>query len=346
MTDQTPPGPPTGPPPHVQVMQMIMATLPSRVLATLSELAIPDALGAQARSAAEVAEAIGAYEPWVGRLMRAAASLGVLRVLDDGRFQNTPLGDALRSDTPNSVRSLGVLVNQPFHFLGWIELAAGIRSGEVPFERVHGRTFFEHLGQDADANAKFAAWMTQTSIASNSAIVAAYDFTGARVIMDVGGGQGALLAATLGVAPRATGVLFDTPEVVTDVSALASAGVEERCRVVGGDFFDSVPSGADLIMLKTVIHDWDDGDSARILRRCRECIADAQTRLLIIEMVLPDEPSPHPGFLMDINMMVLNHGGRERTQSEYVSLLADADFSFTRLVKTAGPLSIIEAAPS
>lgn len=335
---------PTAPPaPHVQVMQMIMATLPSRVLATVAQLAIPDAIGTDARTAAEVASSIGAHEPWVLRLMRAATSLGVLRVTSDGRFENTPLGDTLRSDTPNSVRALGVLVNQPFHFMSWSALADGVRTGEVPFERVHRRTFFDHLRQDADANAKFAAWMTQTSRVANSAILASYDFSEARIVMDVGGGQGALLAAVLGTAPHARGVLFDTPEVISDTDPLDSGQVRERCEVVGGSFFETIPSGADLIMLKSVLHDWEDDDCSTILRRCRESLGGIPARLLIIEMVLPEDYLPHPGFMMDINMMVLNHGGRERTSAEYEALLAGAGFRAQRIISTPGPMSIIEA---
>lgn len=333
----------SGPPPHVQVMQIIMAVIPARVVATVAQLGVPDGLGGGARTASEVAVSLGAHEPWVLRLLRAASSLGVLRATSDGRFENTPLGDALRSDTPNSVRALGVLVNQPFHSSGWIELAEGIRTGEVPFERVYRTTFFDHLRQDDDANAKFAAWMTQTSAVANNAILANYDFSEAHVVMDVGGGQGALLAAVLGAAPQARGVLFDTPEVVRDTTPLDSDELRHRCEAVGGSFFEPIPGGADLIMLKTVLHDWDDDACLAILRRCRESVGDGQARLLIIEMVLPDDCSPHPGFMMDINMMVLNHGGRERTSSEYGALLAEAGFEARRVIPTAGPMSIVEA---
>lgn len=335
-----------GPPPHVQVMQMIMAMMPARTLAALADLGIPDAIGDGAKTPAEVAAAIGAHEPWVLRLMRAVASIGVLRARDDGSFENTPLGDALRSDTPNSVRALGVLAGQPFHFMGWGDLADGVRTGEVPFERVHGRPFFDYLREHPDANAKFAAWMTQASAAANAAILGTYDFSTARTVVDVGGGQGALLAAVLTAAPQARGILYDLPEVLADTSPLDATGVRDRCEVVGGDFFASVPAG-DVLTLKTVLHDWDDDDCVTILRRCREATGDdPAARLLVIEMVLPDDGSPHPGFFMDINMMVLNHGGRERKTSEYAELLDRAGFRLHRTLPTLGPASIVEALPS
>jgi hypothetical protein len=319
--------------------------MPARTLAALADLAIPDAIGNGRKTPAEVAAAIGGHEPWVLRLMRAAASVGVLRSHDDGSFENTPLGDALRSDTPNSVRALGVLVNQPFHFMAWGDLADGIRAGEVPFERVHGCTFFEYLREHSDANAKFAAWMTQASAAANTAILGAYDFSTARTVVDVGGGQGSLLAAVLTAAPQASGILYDLPEVLSDTSPIDAAGVRDRCEVVGGDFFTSVPAG-DVLTLKTILHDWDDDACVTILRRCREATGDDRTaRLLIVEMVLPDDGSPHPGFFMDINMMVLNHGGRERTRAEYGELLDRAGFRLNRSVPTLGPASIIEAFP-
>lgn len=344
MTNGAAPTGPPGPPPHVQVMGMIMATLPSRVLAAVAQLGIPDALGSEALTPMEVAGKLDAYEPWVRRLMRATASLGVFRADPDGRFANTPLGDALRSDTPNSVRALGVLVNQPFHFMGWTQLADGVRTGQVPFERVHGQTFFDHLCDTPADNATFAAWMTQTSNAANSAILAAYDFTQAHTVMDVGGGQGALLAAVLKHAPQAHGILFDTPEVVGATTPLDNDGLRSRSRVVGGNFFESVPGGADLLMLKTVLHDWDDDDCSAILRRCRESVGvDGSAKLLIIESVLPDECLPHPGFMMDINMMVLNHGGRERTRSEYEALLSGAGFQLQQIFPTQSPMSIVEA---
>ncbi|MCC7076946.1 MAG: hypothetical protein IT198_07460 [Acidimicrobiia bacterium] len=331
-----------GPPPQIQVMQMIMAAMPSRTLGAVAQLAIPDVIGNDARNPAEVAEAIGAFEPWVRRIMRAAASLGVLQERGDGSFENTPLGDALRSDTPGSVRALGVLANEPFHFMAWGGLAAGVRTGEVPFEHVHGTTFFDYLRDNPDANEKFAAWMTQTSKLANEAIVASYDFSTANTIIDVGGGQGALLAAVLARAPQAKGILFDTPEVVADTSPLEGACVQDRCAVVGGDFFESVPSGGDLLMLRTVLHDWDDDDCVRILCRCREA-AGPGTSLLILEMVLPGECSPHPGFIMDINMLVLNHGGRERTAAEYGDLLARAGYRMEGTTPTPSPMSIVEA---
>lgn len=348
MTSQTPTAP--GLPPQVQMMQMIMAAMPSRVLCAVAELGIPDVIGAGSKSAGEVASAIGGHEPWVLRLLNAAASLGVFAFNSggdgdgqgEGRFSNTPLGDALRSDNPTSVRALGVVANQPWHFGAWGDLVGGVRSGEVPFERVHGTTFFEYLRANPDANEKFSAWMTQTSNVANTAILALYDFSTARTIVDVGGGQGALLAAVLSQAPQARGILYDMPEVVADPSPLEAASVLDRCEIVGGDFFESVPGGGDVIMLKTVLHDWDDEDCVRILGRCREAV-EAGSKLLVIEMVLPDDLSPHPGFMMDINMMVLNHGGRERTSAEYGALLEEAGYTQERTIPTPSPASIVEA---
>lgn len=343
MDDGKHPGP-AGPPPHLQVMKMIMDAMPSRILAGIAQLGIPDAIGDGTSTAAEVAVAIDAYEPWVLRMLRAGTSLGVFAVDTERRFANTAMGDALRSDAPTSVRALGVLVGEPFHVGAWSGLADGVRSGEVPFERVHGEQFFDYLRRHADANAKFAAWMTQTTAAANEAILGAYDFSDAGTVLDVGGGQGGLLGAILAAAPHARGILFDLPEVVGDTTPLASAGVGDRCEVVGGDFFQAVPRGADVVTIKTVLHDWDDDACRTVLANCRAALGGAgSARLLIIESVLPDDCSPHPGFMMDINMMVLNHGGRERTASEYGAMLTDSGFEMRRVIPTMGPLSLVEA---
>jgi len=335
---------PPGPPPHLQVIKMVMDAMPARVVMGLAQLGIPDVIGRGRLSAAEVAEGIDGYEPWVLRMLRAGASLGLFDLDAEDRFANTAMGDALRSDTPTSVRALGVLTGEPFHFLAWGDLANGVRSGEVPFERVHGEQFFDYLRRNPEANAKFAAWMTQSTAVANDAIVGAYDFSDAATVLDVGGGQGGLLAAILGASPQTRGILFDLPEVLEDTSPLESAGVTDRCEVVGGDFFQAVPSGGAVVTVKQVLHDWDDEACRSILRNCRAALeGDGAARLLLIESVLPDDCSAHPGFMMDINMMVLNHGGRERTGSEYGAMLADSGFELRRVIQTMGPLSIVEA---
>jgi hypothetical protein len=172
----------------------------------------------------------------------------------------------------------------------------------------------------------------------------AYDFSDRRLIVDVGGGHGALLAAVLAQAADARGVLFDLPSVVANAGPLLdAAGASSRCTVTGGSFFDSVPEGGDAYMLKTIIHDWDEDSAIAILRNVRSAIAEGG-KLLLIELVLPEGTPLHPGMLIDLEMLV-TAGGRERTAAEYAELLARAGFRQTRVVPTAGPMSVVEAVP-
>jgi hypothetical protein len=173
-------------------------------------------------------------------------------------------------------------------------------------------------------------------------VVDAYDFSAARCIVDIGGGQGALLAAILECAPKARGVLFDRAEVVAGATAvLQQYGVAERCCTMAGDFFKAVPAGGDIYLLSSVLHDWDDHDATVILRSVRAAMGGAGC-LLIVEHVLPGGDEPHPGKLIDLEMMLVT-GGRERTAQEYQSLLTGAGFGGRRLIPTAMSATIVEA---
>jgi hypothetical protein len=186
--------------------------------------------------------------------------------------------------------------------------------------------------------------MTGVSSIAIDTVVPRYDFTDRRLIVDVGGGHGALLAAVLASAPQARGILFDLPAVADGAAErLRAMGVAQRCVTAGGSFFDAVPDGGDAYLLKTVIHDWADEQSIAILRNVRTAIA-ADGKLLLMELVLPEGAPPHPGMLLDLEMLV-QAGGRERTASEYGDLLSQAGFRLTRVIPTAGPMSIVEAVP-
>jgi hypothetical protein len=205
--------------------------------------------------------------------------------------------------------------------------------------------FFEYVDTDEDLADAFNNAMTAGSEFAIYSVLAAYDFTGFRKIIDVGGGHGRLLSMILAKATAARGVLYDLPAVVDGAAPeLTKAGVAARCEVVGGSFFDSVPEGGDAYLMKTILHDWNDDDALKILANVRSAIAPGGT-LLLLESVLPERSSSDLGLLIDLEMLVAV-GGRERTHAEWANLLGRAGFRLNRVVRTATPTSIVEAVPA
>jgi hypothetical protein len=217
-----------------------------------------------------------------------------------------------------------------------------VTTGEPAFRYTHGASLFEYA-RDLDADSAFHAFMTSQSRLQGSAVLAAYDFSRFREVVDVGGGQGAFLAAILAASPETCGVLYDLPEVVGKQEPELAAKLGGRCRVVGGSFFDSVPEGADCYVLKLVIHDWDDEQAAEILGNVRSAIA-ADGKALILEFVVPPGNEYHHSKFMDLNMLVMT-GGLERTAAGYSELFDRAGFRLSRVIATESPFHLIEARP-
>lgn len=180
----------------------------------------------------------------------------------------------------------------------------------------------------------------------HAAVVAAYDFSPVRRLVDVGGGSGQLLAVILQKYPAMHGVVFDLPEAVAGAKALLEAtGIADRCEVVGGDFFTAVPAGGDAYVLSNVIHDWGDAESTAILRSCRRAM-EPTARLLLVEQVVTPGATPDSTARTDVGMLVLTRGGRQRTEAEFELLLKSAGFTLTRTVATASDASVIESVPA
>lgn len=307
-------------------------------------LGIADVLRDGPRSAEDVARRVDADPGATYRVMRALASNGVLKLRRDQRFALTRVGHALRSDYDGSMAPMIKMVGTPEHWEHWAGLLDSVQTGRTAVEKIRGTSMFEYLATNPGYAATFNDAMTGMSTVAIEMAVPLYDFTDRKLVVDVGGGHGALLASVLAQAPEARGVLFDLPSVVQGAGALLdAAGVGDRAITTGGSFFESVPDGADAYLMKTVIHDWDDEQSLSILRNIRTAIA-ANGKVLLFELVLPDGAPPHPGMLLDLEMLV-HAGGRERTAAEYAKLLSRAGFRQTRVIPTAGPMSIVEAVP-
>jgi hypothetical protein len=265
--------------------------------------------------------------------------------LEDGRFALTPLADLLRSDHDLSLHGLALLYGDEWIWRAYGALLHTVQTGETAFHHVHGTDFFDYLGQHRDAASVFHQAMTGFSHQELEAILATYDFTQVRHLVDVGGGEGALVVALLQTYPPLRATLFDLASVIDRAATnVASQGLLERCALVGGNFFEAIPTGGDLYVLKRVIHDWPDEQCIAILRQCRAAIT-TEGRLLIIERVITRGDSSREGKLFDINMMV-TAGGQERSDQEYASLLAAAGFRLTGVIATTSPVSLVEAVPT
>ena len=271
--------------------------------------------------------------------------MGVFREEGGRRFTLTELGDCLRSDAPEGIAGWARFAGSPSHWLAWGELLHTVRTGENAFRHAHSTDVWTYRAERPEESAIFDGAMMALTRSSNRALVEAYDFGRFTTIVDVGGGNGALLALLLERYPALRGVVFDQPHVVSGAAeVLGAAGVAERCRVLGGSFFEEVPTGGDAYALKAIIHDWEDEESLAILRNCRAAMADDGT-LLVIERVLGPPNTDVATKLSDLNMLVAP-GGRERTEDEFESLLAAAGFRLVGVTPTAVGLSVLESVPA
>ena len=336
----------TEPSPHGRFAHLMDGYLVTQALYVAAELGIADRMAGDPRTAADLAAEAGADPGALHRVLRLLAAEGIFAESDDG-FGLTPLGDLLRADVPGSQRG-ACLARGMLYYAAVGGLLRAVREGGAAFEHVHGQSLFEYLGERPELGAAFQGSMVARNTQEAAAVVAAYDFSGYRRLVDVGGGTGVLLTAILTATPGLHGVLFDRPQSIEAAQRrLTEAGLAERSDTVGGDFFAEVPAGADAYLLSRVIHDWNDDDSIRILSTCRRAMG-GQGRLLLVEAVLPERAVEQPAAIrMDLHMLILLHG-RERTAVEFADLLGQAGFRITRLVPTASPagIAVIEAVPA
>jgi O-methyltransferase domain len=334
----------TSVPPHAQMIQMGTAAWVSAVVSTAAEVGLADQLATGPRSADELAGPMKLHAPSLYRFMRTLAGLGILMEQEAQRFALTPLGDALRTGAQGSARATLLAFNTVL-WRGWEQMSYSLATGKSGFDKTFGMPLFEYLGQHPGLASHFSEAMVGFHNAEPPAVAKAYDFSGFRTIVDVGGATGNMLAAILSAHAGPRGVLFDLPHVVADAPALLAANrVADRVTIGKGSFFDAVPAGGDCYVLSHVIHDWSEDACLTILGNCRTAIT-ADGRLLIVEMVLPAGDTPHPGKVLDMVMLVFP-GGQERTEAEYASLLARAGFRLNRVVPTASAASIVEALPA
>jgi SAM-dependent methyltransferase len=329
-------------PPPAAMMGLITGYWISQAVGVVALLGVADHLGKSARSSEDLARDVGADPQALYRVLRLLASIGVFEKVGPRSFALTPLGDTLRSDTPGSVRNFAITETAPGHWQPWGRLYEGVRTGQPMAREALGMEFFEWYAQNPEEAGFFSAAMGNLSALAAGELVRVYDFSAVRTLVDVGGAHGVLLASVLRANPGARGILFDLPHVIaTAGEAIDAQGLSERCELVSGDFFEGVPEGADLHLLKQIVHDWDDERVTQLLQNCHRALAPAGT-LLLVEMVVPGDNRPSLAQAMDLNMLVLL-GGRERTEEEYQRLLQGAGFRLDRVLPTHSPFSVIEA---
>jgi len=333
------------PPPHAQLIQMVTACWVSRMVYAAARLDLGDRLAEGPKSAAELEPALGVQAATLHRLMRGLASLGLFTSDAAGRFALTPLGAALRKGAHGSAHATVLTLGGPMMWRGYEQIMYSLETGKTGFEKAFGMPVFDYLAAHPDEASLFSETMIGVHGDEPPAVAAAYDFSRFGTVVDVGGASGNLISAILARHSAPRGVLFDLPHVVRDAPALLRAkGLAGRVSIEAGSFFETVPEGGDAYVLSHIIHDWSEAQCLTILGHCREAMRPG-SRLLLVEMVLPDGDGFHPGKLLDMTMLVVP-GGQERTEKEYGELLGKAGFRLERVVPTASAVSIVDAVPA
>ena len=333
---------PGNPPPDAILMRMLFGGMIQQCISIVARLGIPDLVAQKPQSVTTLAKATKTNEDALYRLLRMLASVGVFSQNNAHEIGLTEISNLLRTDVANSLNAYAIMMSENGLWQNWGQMIYSVETGKTSQEKVHGMGSFEYLTQNPQAGEIFNRAMTSLSQADVSHIVNAYDFSSARKIVDIAGGQGLLLAGILKAYPKAEGILFDLPYTIEQArSVLKKEGVAGRVELLSGDFFESLPAGAAYYMMKHIINDWDDEHYGKIIENIRNSMAK-NGKLLILEMVIPDGNEPSPSKFLDLQMLVTT-GGRERTKEEFQKLLESAGFKLSRIVSTLSPINVIEA---
>jgi ubiquinone/menaquinone biosynthesis C-methylase UbiE len=335
----------SGLPPQVALYHLATGHYFSHALGLAAKLGIAELLKDGPRHSKDLAEATGTHAPSLNRVLRLLASAGVFEEQEDGSFALTSRGECLRAGVPGSARAMVMLFAGEGVQTAWKELEYCVRTGNPVFRQRGLDDPFTDLAWSPEDQANFDAAMADFTRLAAIAVAAAYDFASLRRVVDVGGGNGALLIGILQANPQLHGIVFDQPQVVERAQKqIAESGLAERCEAVGGDFFQEVPHGADAYILKHVIHDWNDDRAVTILKNCHRAMGESG-KLLIVEGVYPpriDHSLASRGAAAnDVNMLV-NTGGRQRSEPEFRAFYDAAGFTLLRIVPTQAGVSVIE----
>ncbi len=323
------------------LLQMITGYWTSQAIYVAAKLGIADLLMDGPKSCDLLAKSTKTSQRELFRLLRFLASIGIFAELEDAFFELTPLAAYLQSETPSSLRSLVIYYGEET-YQPWGSILHSIKTGETAFNHVHKCGVFQYFAQHPESAAVFNQAMTEYAAEETIAVINAYDFSKFDKIVDVGGGQGSFMATILKANDEPKGILFDLPQGVRGAKEyLETAYLMERCEIIEGDFFESIPSGGDAYIFKNIFVNWTDGRCIDILKNCHHAMAE-NGKLIIIEVIVIS-PKNAPSFskLFDLHMLVMT-GGRGRTEAEFQALFAATGFNLTNIISTESPVSIIE----
>jgi orsellinic acid C2-O-methyltransferase len=327
---------------------MISGFRATQMVRAAAVLGVCDALKDEPAEAHRVASAVGADPSLMRRLLRALSSMGVVAEGPDGSFSNTEVGNLLTTDAPGSLRNVAIGLTEDPSYEAWKELPSAVRDGALPFQRAHdGKSFWDVAKADPQFSTRFNRFMVARTEAFAPQLLDAFDFSQCSEVVDVGGGTGALIAAVLLAHPDLHGTIIDLQPGLGGADAyLHKHEVRDRCKLVTGDFFQSVPDGGDAYLLRHILHDWDDDRAATILGTCRMAMRPGAA-LLVIDQLLPhraaDTPEDRFALTLDLHMYVL-FGARERTENELRQMIEDAGFRVERVEPTRPTSTIVARA--
>jgi hypothetical protein len=327
-------------PPHVALLQIVASRWLPEAITTIVRLGVPEQLEAGPRPVGEIADALGANEDALYRVMRALARERILEERSGRVFALTSLSRPLLRSAPHSVRNVVGMLGSQWRRTLWGHLDDAVRTGNEVFTKIFGKDFWIYLVEHPADGAEFHAAMAELSRDEGPAVAAAYDFSRFETLVDLGGGQGEFLAAILRQYPRLRGLLYDWKEALERAPAtLARYGVAERCECVSGNLFESVPDGKDAYLLKLILHGENDETARTVLTRCRDAMK-ANGKVFVVESIVPEDDGPYLQFL-DLHMLLGSHGGRERKRAEYEALFTGAGLKLEEVVGTPGPMSLM-----
>lgn len=330
---------------NAAILNLINGFHVARALYIAARLQLPDLVKGGTSDCKALAALTNTDAPSLYRIMRVLVSAGVFEMDDRDRVSSNPLAETLLKDASGSLRSWAISQLGDDPYKAWGDLMYGVRTGGIAFEHVFGCDSWTYRAAHPESAKDFDDGMASFVGAHNKAVVASYPFTAIRNVVDIGGGDGTLIATLLAAYSAMKGLLFEQPRVIERArQRIADEGLSARCEVMAGDMFKSIPPGADAYLLSRVIHNWDDEHAIAILRNCQRAMEPA-AKLLLVERVIParieESAATRVLVVSDLHMMVMN-GGRERTEAQYRALFEAAGLGLTRVIPTGTAMSVIE----
>jgi O-methyltransferase domain len=328
--------------PGERLFSMASGCRGTQALYVVAKLGVADHLVNGPRTAGELAAKVNADARSLFRVMRALSGQGVFTQDSSDRFGLSPISKLLCTDDPESMRYVAIYMGEE-NYTAAGSLLHTVKTGETAFDHIFGRGHFDWMTEHPEASKTFNLFMAQSTRRYGTPLES-YRLEGRSVIVDVGGGRGTLLAHILQTNPGLNGILYDLPQGCAEAAPfLMAQGVADRCKIMHGSFFDSVPSGGDVYFMSRILHDWPDRKARIILDNCRDVIP-GDGSLLLREAVIPEGDAPSPGKQVDLIMLYML-GGAERTEPEWRRLLSESKFALRDVTKANGAFDLISAEP-